>query len=82
MILGMTDLARELGVSRNQVWTWYQRRDRNGFPEFAEWITITYGRNIKRRVKGWNLDRVKAWKEGYTPNKGGRPFPKQLELPI
>lgn len=68
MMMTMSELAAELHVSRQQVFSWYQRRDRNGFPEPCG--TRPYGGH-QRRV--WHLHEVKGWRDEYVPSRGGRP---------
>ena len=68
--LGLTEIARHLGVKPNQVFMWYCRRDRNGFPE-----------PVGKRPRGangrpgnvWDWDQVRAWHSNYVPDKGGNP---------
>lgn len=60
----MTAAGTAVGVSRQQIWAWYSRRDRNGFP--AE---------LREDARGllFDLDEVIRWHEGYVPQTGGRP---------
>lgn len=72
-----SDLARDLGVSANQIWTWKQRRDTNGFPAP---IACTWSPWRKGRWSGkdlYDLDEVREWKRTYDPRQnqargGGR----------
>jgi hypothetical protein len=57
---GFTAAARMLGTSRQQVYIWWRRRHRNGFPEREE------GRLF-------SLDEIAAWHQTYVPSTGGRP---------
>jgi hypothetical protein len=58
---GYTDAARFLTenrgrpVSKQQVWVWWSRRERNGFPE--GWERTTRGGGVRR----FYLDEVLAW---------------------
>jgi transposase len=65
-LLSFADLGRVFGVSTNQVWTWYQRREANGFPEPAD--TKAWGRK-GRRVPLFEADAVEAWLAQYEPSK-------------
>jgi hypothetical protein len=62
------DIALLLGVTSNQVYMWYQRRARNGFPE---------PRGTRKRgmgtVRVFDLNEVLTWYVGYEPSKGGAP---------
>lgn len=68
---GFADAARELSaitdkkISRQQVYTWWKRRSRNGFPERHK--AILFGKE-RDRV---DLDEVLAWYPTYEPSKGG-----------
>ena len=64
-LMGVTDLSRLLQVSKQQVWTWYCRREVNGFPEQDAFRGAGRGRL-------WDPEKVKAWKAGYTPQRGRR----------
>lgn len=69
-LMGMADLAKMLEVSRQQVFTWYKRRESNGFPEPKASVTV----NKYRYQKGqWDPEEVLAWRDQYAPSKGGRP---------
>lgn len=68
MMMTMSELATELHVDRRQVYAWYQRRARNGFPLPAKFVS--YG--LRRRAV-WNLDEVVEWRRTYQPSRGGRP---------
>lgn len=78
MMLTMAQLAEELHVDRRQVYSWYARRARNGFPEAVNVRPIGIG---GRTRKLWHLHEVKQWHRAYTPSKGGRPksIAKDLE---
>lgn len=69
-LLTMAETARLLGVTRQQVATWYRRRDNNGFPEAAE-SKLLNGYRYKERL--WAKKTVQAWFKQYEPDKGGRP---------
>lgn len=65
---GWTEVARALStpaqtVSRQRVYAWWSRRDRNGFPE-----SLPLG--VKRR---FNIAEVVEWYARYRPSVGGRP---------
>jgi predicted DNA-binding transcriptional regulator AlpA len=47
--MGLTELAKELGVARNTVWRWSQLPD---FP--APWTTLSAG-------SVWDRRKVRAW---------------------
>jgi hypothetical protein len=66
VLLSFADLGRVFGVSTNQMWTWYQRREANGFPEPAD--TKPWGRK-GRRVPLFDVDAVAAWLAQYVPSK-------------
>lgn len=72
-LLGMrlatfVDLGKGMGVTRNQVYMWYQRRLRNGFPEPVLHRSAGNGAND---APWFDLDEVLAWHASYTPGKGG-----------
>lgn len=68
MIMTMTELAAELEVDRRQVWTWFHRRERNGFPDPVR-KALRYG----KEVDVWYLHEVVEWRRTYRPHPGGRP---------
>lgn len=70
MMLTMAQLAEELHVDRRQVYSWYSRRARNGFPEPVARRALGIGGRTRLM---WDLADVKEWRESYTPSKGGRP---------
>lgn len=72
MMMTMSELAAELHVSRQQVWAWYDRRDRNGFPEPVR--HVPYGGISQRPL--FDLAAVLDWRRTYTPSRGGRPAAK------
>lgn len=62
---GFSAVARALStdekpVTRQRVYMWYKRRERNGFPE--------------RDTRGFSFAEVAAWYAEYLPNHGGRPW--------
>lgn len=67
----MAQAARILGVTRQQVATWYQRRETNGFPEPVEDVVLN---DYKYRGRKWSSREVRAWHKQYVPSKGGRPL--------
>lgn len=62
-----TDLADELGVTNKQVYMWYQRRARNGFPDPVCHQHADNGRMSPH----WDIDEVLAWRIFYDPSPGG-----------
>lgn len=67
-MMTMTELSKLLGVSRQQVWAWHDRRARNGFPEHDHLEPRRNGPSS--RV--WDEKKVVAWRESYVPELGGR----------
>lgn len=55
-------IAALLGVTRQQVKTWYSRRATNHFPE-----PVGYGIGGERL---WQWDDVKSWHDSYVPSVG------------
>ena len=70
MMMTMAQLAEELHVDRRQVYSWYTRRARNGFPEPVGKRPLGTG---GRTRAVWDLAEVKEWHDSYTPSRGGRP---------
>jgi hypothetical protein len=72
-------IARELGVTVNQVMQWNNRREQNGFPESLGRMQINVptprGTRTYRDARAWDLDAVVEWYDQYEPAKGGRPKP-------
>jgi predicted DNA-binding transcriptional regulator AlpA len=68
-LMTMSELAAQLGVSRQQVWAWQHRRRRNGFPEPKG----RQERAVGRQSQVWSLEDVREWQRDYTPLRGGRP---------
>lgn len=66
-------LAKTLGVSGNQIYTWHQRRHRNGFPEAVAASLVSSGRGGRKRFPLFDLGEVLAWYEQYVPSRGGAP---------
>lgn len=64
---GMNAVATLLGVSRQQVYAWYCRRDHNDFP-----APVGRARSGHRGLL-FNLAAVAAWHHAYVPSVGGRP---------
>lgn len=61
-----SEIARFLGVSPNQVYMWYKRRSKNGFPE--PWAyTIAAPRGGPKRAPMFNITEVVEWYIGYEP---------------
>jgi len=54
--------------TRQQIHTWYMRRNRNGFPE-RHTFTTTSG----REMEGFKVAEVLEWFDTYRGQKGGRP---------
>jgi len=77
-ICGYSAIANELtertgrSISRQQVYTWWVRRDRNGFPEGTKCTRATStGKSLASRQ--FDIDDVIDWYRTYVPAKGGRP---------
>ena len=68
-LMTMAEIGRLLGVSRQQVWVWHDRRRRNGFPEAAAMVERTLG----APTRAWRQRDVDAWHASYVPALGGRP---------
>lgn len=71
---GLTDVARALndddwrrGISRQNVYMWWRRRETNGFPDRHQ-VPARYGR--ERGV--FKISEVRDWYETYVPSPGGR----------
>jgi hypothetical protein len=62
------DIAKELGTTSNQIYMWYQRRERNGFPEPV--LHRSAGNGIND-APWFDIDEVLEWRAAYTPRKGG-----------
>ena len=62
----LTELARLLGVSTNQVWTWHQRREKNGFPEAIGSVIKPRGGG-RRKAPFFDPDEVVRWHQSYDP---------------
>lgn len=65
-MLTLTELARLLGVSTNQVWTWHDRRDRNGFPASIGCCIAPKGGGRKRSPM-FDPQTVVEWWVEYEP---------------
>lgn len=63
-LAGVAELAQLFDVGRTTVCNWYDRRQRNGFPE----VTL-------RLASGpiWEIEGAVSWYASYVPSKGGRP---------
>jgi hypothetical protein len=68
------ELAPQLGVTINQVWTWYRRRERNGFPAPHSHHRASNG---APNAPHFDIDAVRVWLLYYTPNPGGSPRHKR-----
>ena len=64
-LLGSVNVARFLNVSKRQADRWFERRDRNGYPEG---ISVQIGRRNRRL---FDPDEMLAWKRSYVPSLGG-----------
>ena len=74
-LITMSEIARLLGVSRQQVWAWHDRRKRNGFPEHHDLVHRTMG----EPVRVWRRSVVEQWFDSYVPSLGGRPPAPRVE---
>lgn len=70
---GFTDVAKMLGVTRQQVYIWWKRRNRNSFPDRYDVLVPSKGKSAKMFV----MTEVASWHSTYVPAQGGRP-PKVL----
>lgn len=85
---GFTDVARALSgddpddphVSRQGVYMWWSRRDRNGFPD-PYTIQIMTKKGRKRRKLVFDIDEVRDWYQAYTPSLGGRKRHDEIDHP-
>ena len=76
-LVTLTEIAKRLEVTPNQVFMWHCRRERNGFPEAVGHHHPTGARRTKgigRPGKVWRWPEVKAWHDIYTPDRGGAPL--------
>jgi len=62
-LVGVAELAAMLGVARTTISNWYDRRDRNGFPEPV--IRLSMG-------PVWDSRAVLRWYGTYTPRRGAK----------
>lgn len=67
-----TMIAKELGVTANQVGVWHSRRAKNGFPETLGRAPAGEGKSFRTEARVWDLDAVLAWYKNYVPAVGGR----------
>ena len=63
-LMTISQVARLLQVSRQQVQTWFARRAVNGFPDVDA---------LSERGKLWSKWSVTQWHRTYRPTHGGRP---------
>ena len=63
-LMTISQVARLLQVSRQQVQTWFARRAVNGFPD----VDL-----VGDRGKLWSGGKVLDWHRTYRPTRGGRP---------
>lgn len=68
--VSMTDAAKLLGVTRQQISTWHRRKDSNGFPTPVAVSTIN---DYRYKDCQWDPQALLDWHASYVPNKGGRP---------
>lgn len=54
--------------TRQRIWTWWHRRNRNGFPDRKP-VTGKDGRT--RQL--FSIEEVAGWWKSYSPARGGRP---------
>lgn len=63
----MSQIARVLDVSLNQVWAWHSRRKANGFPEAVASVIARKGAGGPHRAPLFILREVLQWHEDYLP---------------
>lgn len=63
----MSEIARLLDVSLNQVFMWHQRRRTNGFPEAVASVIARRGHGGPHRAPLFILREVLQWHEDYNP---------------
>ena len=63
-LMTISQVARLLQVSRQQVQTWFTRRAVNGFPDVDA---------LSEQGKLWSKGSVTQWHRTYRPTHGGRP---------
>lgn len=61
------DMGEELGVTRNQLYMWHQRRENNGFPEP---VLHRPASNGVKDAPWFDIDEVLEWRAAYVPAKG------------
>lgn len=61
------DIAHALGVTNKQVYMWYKRRHRNGFPAPVCHRKAGNGRGAPH----FDIDAIRVWFLYYEPPKGG-----------
>lgn len=66
---GESRLGARLVVPR-QVYAWYYKRSRTGFPADEKDKRETHG---VRAVRVWDVERAWVWFRDYEPSKGGAP---------
>jgi transposase len=64
-------LADALGVSTNQIYMWFKRSDRNGFPAPKEEKGPGERGRRQRNSNLWVANEVLTWHRHYVPSKGG-----------
>lgn len=65
-LVRLSDLARDLGVTPQQIDTWRARSAVNGFPAPIATSFGPHARGGKRRHSLWELAAVRAWKRDYS----------------
>lgn len=66
-LLTFAEIGRMLDITRQAVWSLYQRRDRSGFPEAVGWT------DGPRPAPRFNKQAVLTWSANRTRSKGGAP---------
>lgn len=56
--------------NRQQVHTWYERRHRNGFPDYDH--LADEGENHRPHGMMFDIHKVLTWYANYIPDRGGR----------
>jgi len=57
----LTEVARTLGVTVNQVYMWHQRRDKNKFPDVVAYSPEGSRLGGRKNTKLFNLEDVQEW---------------------
>jgi len=63
-VVGRALSTPEHEITRQQIYAWWRKRDKNGFPDKIE----LNGRTV------FDLAATTRWFESYVPNRGGRPL--------